>query len=87
MKHVQRIMLTLVAASVVSGITWAQAPAGEVVQQAPVIEGVERPDSPAADQAQGNAEAQMPRVAPGSSVVQPPVEVPPAPKQPPVQQD
>jgi len=41
----------------------AQAAGGaEVEQQAPVEEGMELPDSPTADEAQGNAEAQMPAV-------------------------
>lgn len=57
--------------------------------QAPVVEGVERPDSPAADAAQGNAEAQLPAVetAPSDSdVEQPPAENRPEVEQPPAQQ-
>jgi hypothetical protein len=85
MKRVQIVTLTLLAAAVVSGPVRAQVPAGEVAQQAPVVEGVEEPDSPAEDAVQGDAEAQMPAVesAPADSGEEPPAaEEPPSVEQP-----
>jgi hypothetical protein len=70
------MMLTLVTASLVPGVVPAQVPAGEVERQVPVVEDVERPDSPRADQAQGNAESQLPQNQPGAAVQQPQVEAP-----------
>jgi len=88
MKPIRFIMSVLLAASAATGVALAQVPAGEVEHQVPVVEGVERPDSPTADQAQGNAESGLPQAVPGSDVQQPPpVAVPPDPDQPVPQQD
>ena len=66
----------------------AQDSAGEEAHQVPVVEGVERPDSPSVDAAQGNADADAPAAQPPSSdVAPPPAEQAPAVVQPPVQQD
>jgi len=88
MKPNSSVMFVWLAVSMVASIGLAQVPAGETANQVPVVEGVERPDSPRADQAQGNAEDRMPQAAPGSDVQQPPpVAVPEAPDQPAPQQD
>jgi len=69
-------------------VVLAQVPAGEEAEQVPVVEGVEKPDSPTADEAAGNSEARLPGVRHGSGgVEQPQVEVPDAPQQPKPQQD
>ena len=89
MKTAQIIVLGLLIALPVPTAVVAQGAAGEVAHQLPVVEGVERPDSPKVDETEGNAEAQLPQVQPGagSNVRQPQVEVPPMPQQPKVQQD
>jgi len=71
-----------------SAVVVAQAPAGEVERQVPVVEGVERPDNPVADEERGNDEADLPSARPPSDVVAPPpADVPQGVVQPPVQQD
>ena len=87
MKPAQIIVLGLLIASPAPSLVVAQVPAGEVAHQVPVIEGVEQPDSPTADEAEGNSEARLPQAQPGSAVQQPQVEVPPMPQQPKPQQD
>lgn len=53
--------------------------------QAPVVEGVEPLDSPSAEEAEGNAESDLPAVEPPSSEVAPPAaEQAPAVEQPPM---
>jgi hypothetical protein len=83
MKRIGIMTLALWVASIATRVGLAQVPAGEVAQQVPVVEGVERPDLPKADEAQGNAEAQGPQVRPGAAVQQPQVEMPSRPQQPP----
>ncbi len=63
-------------------ISVAQDAPGEVEEQVPVKEDVEQPDSPAADEALGNAEAEMPAVQAPSDVEQPPTNAPQEPEQP-----
>ena len=87
MKPALIIVLALVLASTGTSVVVTQVPAGEVAEQVPVVEGVEKPDSPNVDEAEGNAEARMPQARPGSAVQQPQVEVPPMPQQPKPQQD
>ncbi len=60
------VRYSMVVALLTASAVLAQAEGGSAPQahQAPVVEGVERPDSPAADEAAGNAEAQQPQVAP-----------------------
>jgi len=86
MTRIQFVMVvSLVLAA--AGIGLAQMP-GEVQRQVPVVEGVERPDSPTVDQAQGNAESDQRRLAPDAGAAQPPPpDVPDAPNQPAPQQD
>jgi len=87
MKHMQ-FVVSVSLATMVAGAVLAQVPEGEVAHQVPVIEGVERPDSPTADQAQGNAESGLPQAGPAGDVQgAPPVAVPDAPDQPEPQQD
>jgi len=64
----------IVCALLLSSVVVAQAPPGEVAEQVPVREAVEAVDSPSADEAKGNAEANMPSVeaAPSSDVEAPP---------------
>ena len=89
MRTARIIVLGVWIALPVTAAVVAQGAAGEVGRQLPVVEGVERPDSPKVDETEGNAEAQLPQAQPGagSNVRQPQVEVPPMPQQPKVQQD
>jgi hypothetical protein len=66
-------------------VSIAQAPPGEVEHQVPVKEDVEPIDSPAANMASGNAEAQTPAVEPPPSSQEPSAEQPPNVQQPPVE--
>jgi hypothetical protein len=86
MNRLQIVMLTLLAASIAPRIVHAQAP-GEVEGQVPVVEGVEKPEAPRAEESQGNAEARLPQAQPATGVQQPQVEIPSAPQQPRPQQD
>jgi hypothetical protein len=83
-----RLYLALLAWLVLT-VAVVAASGAEVVEQAPVIEGVEAPDSPSVDIQRGNTEAQLPAAgaAPAAGVEQPPsVEQPAAEQQPPVEQ-
>ncbi len=86
MKYVRFSLLVML---VTASAAMAQAEGGSEPQphQAPVVEGVERPDSPAADEAAGNAEAQQPQVAPEApdQEEQPAAESPPDVSQPAVE--
>ena len=75
MKPISIMMFALLAA----GVAAAQLPEGQV----PVREGVEAEDSPTADQARGDTEADRPGVEPSSSDVEQP---PPPDQQPGVEQ-
>jgi hypothetical protein len=83
-------IISLVMVAVLAGAPVAVAQesgSAETERQVPVEEGVDLPDAPAADEAQGNAEAQEPAVdqddsSDSSDAEEPPVEGAPAPEQP-----
>ena len=80
----RRFGITLFIALAVASLAVAPAIADEY--QAPVKEGVEPLDSPAAEAASGNAEAQIPAVEPVAPAAEPPAaENPPAVEQPPLE--
>ena len=73
--------ILLLAVLLTASVALGQAQ-GESEHQVPVIEDVSPPDSPAADAAQGNAEAEVPQAPSESDVEQPPSENLPAAAQP-----
>jgi len=83
------VRFSVIVALLTASAALAQAEGGSAPQahQAPVVEGVEHPDSPAAEEAAGNAEAQQPQVAPEAAdqEEQPSAESPPDVTQPAVE--